>query len=119
MKIDTSKLVDALSKVVDLAHREANARAEVDALNEAIAASQADIDAIAIQLIEAAGSKAAATGLAAVATALTAPILYDVVAPDEAPEAPVVKTTVLPAVDFAPAPKADLAAMDDILANLR
>jgi outer membrane protein TolC len=112
MKVDTAKLVDALSKVVDLAHREETARAEVDALNEAIKASQADIDAIADQLIAVAGSAPAANGIAAVAAALTTPVDQPVA---------IIPTTVLPAsaLTQTDSVQANIAKMNDMLAALK
>lgn len=68
--IDTSKLVDALSKVVDLAHREATARDEAAAIRASAERAQADINDIAEKLIAAAGTPAEATAIAAVASAI-------------------------------------------------
>jgi hypothetical protein len=68
--IDTSKLVDALSKVVDLAHREATAQDELATAYAAAEKAQADINDIAEKLIAAAGTPAEADAIAAVAGAL-------------------------------------------------
>jgi len=68
--IDTTKLMEAHAKVVDLAHREATARDEMAALRANAEKAQADIDAIAEQLIAAAGSPAEAAGISAVAGAI-------------------------------------------------
>lgn len=71
MTIDTSKLVDALSKVVDLAHRELTAKTDLNALYRDAEKVQSDIDNIAAQLIAAAqGSNAETAGITAVAAAL-------------------------------------------------
>ena len=113
MKVDTSKLVDALSKVVDLAHREASARADAERLNASIVENQADIDAIAEQLIAAAaGAPAASNGIVAVAAALTTPL-------DQPVE--IVPTTVLPTPEMAQddSVQANIAKMNDMLAGLR
>jgi hypothetical protein len=69
--IDTTKLMEAHAKVVDLAHREATARDEMAALRKNAEAAQADIDAIAEQLIAAASSPAEAGSIAAVADAIS------------------------------------------------
>ncbi len=67
--IDTTKLMEAHAKVVDLAHREANARDEAALLRANAARVQADIDAIAEQMI-AAATPAEAVAIAAVADAI-------------------------------------------------
>jgi hypothetical protein len=68
--IDTTKLMEAHAKVVDLAHREAATRDEMAVLRKNAETAQADIDAIAEQLIAAASSPAEAGAIAAVADAL-------------------------------------------------
>ncbi len=67
--IDTTKLMEAHAKVVDLAHREATARDEAALLRANAARIQADIDAIAEQMI-AAATPAEAVAIAAVADAI-------------------------------------------------
>jgi len=67
--IDTTKLMEAHAKVVDLAHREATARDEMASLRANAERAQADIDAIAAQLI-AVASPVEAVGIAAVADAI-------------------------------------------------
>lgn len=68
--IDTTKLVEAHAKVVDLAHREAVARDEAAAMRASVEQAQADIDAIAEQLLAAATSPAEIAGINAVADAI-------------------------------------------------
>ncbi len=67
--IDTTKLMEAHAKVVDLAHREATARDEAAMMRANAARVQADIDAIAEQMI-AAATPAEAVAIAAVADAI-------------------------------------------------
>ena len=68
--IDTTKLMEAHAKVVDLAHREALAREEALAIRAHAEQVQAEIDAIAEQLIAAASGPAEAAGINAVADAI-------------------------------------------------
>lgn len=68
--IDTTKLMEAHAKVVDLAHREAVARDDVAAMRASIEQAQADIDAIAEQLLAVATSPAEVAGINAVADAI-------------------------------------------------
>ncbi len=67
--IDTTKLMEAHAKVVDLAHREATAREEASLLRYNAARVQADIDAIAEKML-AAATPVEAAAIAAVADAL-------------------------------------------------
>jgi hypothetical protein len=68
--IDTTKLMEAHAKVVDLAHREALAREEAIAIRANAEQIQVEIDAIADQLIAAASGPAEVAGLNAVADAI-------------------------------------------------
>jgi hypothetical protein len=68
--IDTTKLLEAHAKVVDLAHREALMRDENELMRQNAEKVQAEIDAIADQLIAAAASPAEVAGISAVADAI-------------------------------------------------
>ncbi len=67
--IDTTKLMEAHAKVVDLAHREAAARDEMKALRANAEQAQRDIDDIAEQML-AVASPAESAGITAVAQAI-------------------------------------------------
>lgn len=67
--IDTTKLMEAHAKVVDLAHREAFARDELQALRANAEQAQRDIDAIAAQML-AVASPAEHAGITAVVAAI-------------------------------------------------
>jgi hypothetical protein len=80
MKLDLSKLSDAVNKVAGLAQAHAavskahaDVSAERDALLEDHKASQDAVDALTVSLVAAATSPAEAVGLAAVAAELSAP----------------------------------------------
>ena len=68
--IDTTKLMEAHAKVVDLAHREALMRDENGLMRVNAEKAQADIDRIAEELIAAATSPAEVAGINAVADAI-------------------------------------------------
>jgi hypothetical protein len=68
--IDTTKLMEAHAKVVDLAHREALMRDENELMRQNAEQAQRDIDAIAEQLLAVAASPAEVVGINAVVDAI-------------------------------------------------